>query len=232
MIKVSEAAPNFELVEKVRDAGSEHNHPAGVLTWVDVVEAAVLALVAVSTAWSGFQATKWSGFSLQEISQGLRTTVLSQEKATLAGQDHLYDALTFNAWLKAKAEHNEYLAAFYARRFRPEYATVFAAWLKLEPFQNKVAPPGPSFMQEYIPANAQESARLNEEAKARFEKGVAMRETSEEYVRVTVFLATVLLCTAIGQRIRTRWARSGVAVAASILLASSAYYLLTLPRTW
>lgn len=225
-----ESTSNIEFVEKAlhSDHHSGHAHPA----WIEILEAFLLALVAVSTAWSGFEAAKWSGYSAEQISIGLRTTVLAQMKATLAGQDRLYDVFAFNDWLRAKAEHNEHLANFYSRRFRPEYAVIFQEWLKLDPFHNPSVPPGPSFMKEYRDVNAQESARLNEQAKGYFEAGVKMRNTSEEYVRVTVFLATVLLFMAIGQRLRRFWVRKAVAIAACILLAGSAYYLLTLPRSW
>jgi hypothetical protein len=61
---------------------------------------------------------------------------MSQEKATLAGQDHLYDITTFDGWVGAKVSGRDKLAAFYERRFRPEYATAFSAWLKLDPINN------------------------------------------------------------------------------------------------
>jgi hypothetical protein len=87
-------------------------------------------------------------------------------------------------------------------------------------------------MPEYSNANAQESARLNAEASECFEKGMTMRENSDEYIRVTVFLATVLLLTGIGQRLRRFWARATLVSVALILLGISAYRLMTLPRVW
>lgn len=120
----------------------------------------MLAIVAVATAWSGYQAAKWDARSAENYSLASRTTVMSQGKATLAGQDRLYDITAFNAWTTAKVDGKEKLAAFYQRRFRSEYATAFAAWWKLDPINNPSAPPGPIFMPEYTNANSQESAKF------------------------------------------------------------------------
>jgi hypothetical protein len=147
-----------------------------------------------------------------------------------AGQDRLYDISTFNAWIAAKMEGNDNLAGFYQRRFRPEYATAFAAWQKLDPFHNPSAPAGPIFMAEYSDANDRESARLAEQAKGYFEKGVSMRETGDNYVKVTVLLATVLLLTALGQRFEIFGSRAAVVAVALVLLVASTYLILTFRR--
>jgi len=227
---MTEPTANVQYVEKALH--SEPTNTQANPTWIEVVEALLLAFVAVSTAWSGFEATKWSGYSTDQMSLGLRTTVLAQSKATLAGQDRLYDVFTFNDWLRAKADHNDRLADDYRRRFRPEYAIVFQKWLTLDPAHNPSAAPGPSFMKEYSSTNAHESARLDDEARSYFEAAERTRHVSEEYVRVTVFLATVLLFLAIDQRLRSLWFRKVVALAACVLFGATALYLLTLPRSW
>ncbi len=198
--------------------------------WVEIVEAVVLAIVAVATAWSGYQAAKWDALSAQDYNLASRTTVASQEKATLAGQDRLYDITSFNGWVAAKVADKEKVATFYQRRFRPEYASAFDAWQKLDPIHNPTAPPGPIFMAEYRSANSQKSAELTEEATGYFEKGVTTRETGDRYVKVTVFLATVLLLTALSQRFEILGPRVAVVAVAFVLLTVSAYWLLMLPR--
>jgi len=156
---------------------------------------------------------------------------MSQEKATLAGQDRLYDITTFNGWVAATTAGNKKLAAFYERRFRPEYAAAFLAWQNLDPFSNPSAPAGPVFMPEYTNANALESAKLNQEAREEFEKGVTTRETGDSYVKVTVFLATVLLLTALSQRFEMLGPRVAVVAVAFVLLIISTYWIVILPRT-
>jgi hypothetical protein len=226
-----EALSNVEFAHKIYEHGQQHSPPADY--WeqcVEIVEAALLAIVAIATAWSGYEVAKWSAVSIQEYNLASRVTVLSQEKATLAGQDRLYDITTFNGWVAAKVGGKEKLAAFYQRRFRPEYAAAFAAWWKLDPINNPTAPPGPIFMAEYTNANSQESAKLVQQAQCHFEKGVSMRDTGDKYVRVTVFLATVLLLTALSQRFKIFGPRIAVVAVALVLLVMSTCWILTFPR--
>ncbi len=226
-----EATSNVEFAHKIHEEGHHHALPTDHRArWIEIVEAVVLATVAVATAWSGYQASKWDALSASHYNLATRTAVVSQEKATLAGQDVLYDITTFNAWVDATLAGKDKLAAFYQRRFRPEYATAFAAWQKLDPIHNPSAPAGPIFMSEYSNANKEESATLSEEAKTYFEKGVIMRETGDNYVKVTVLLATVLLLTALSQRFEIFGPRVAVVAVALVLLVISTYWIFTFPR--
>jgi len=75
-----------------------------------------------------------------------------------------------------------------------------------------------------------ETAKLNEQAASTFEQGNVAREHSDEYVRVTVTLATLLLLTSIGQRFKVHAVRVGLTVVALLLLCVPIYRVLTLPR--
>ncbi len=228
---MSEATSNVEFAQKIHEHG--HHHASATdrrARWVEIGEAVVLAIVAVATAWSGYQAAKWGALSSEHYNIASRTTVLSEEKATLAGQDRLNDITTFIAWVAAKVTGRDKLATFYQRRFRPEYAAAFAAWWKLDPVNNPSAPAGPIFMAEYTNANGQASAQLAEKAKGHFEKGVSMRETGDKYVKVTVLLATVLLLTALSQRFEIFGPRVAVIAVAFALLVMATYWILTFPR--
>src|SRR5580692_3689134 len=87
-----EATSNVEFAHKIHEQGHHHGSPSGShAEWVEILEAVVLAIVAIATAWSGYQASRWGALSAENYSRASRTTVLSQEKATLAGQDRLYD---------------------------------------------------------------------------------------------------------------------------------------------
>jgi hypothetical protein len=226
-----EATSNVEFAHKIHEQGHHHESSSGSRAeWVEILEAVLLAIVAIATAWSGYEASRWGALSAENYSRASRTTVLSQEKATLAGQDRLYDIVTFNGWVASKVASRDKVAAFYERRFRPEYAIAFQAWSKLDPINNPSAPQGPIFMPEYKNANAAESAQLAEQAKAYFEKGVSTRDTGDDYIKVTVFLATVLLLTALSQRFKVLGPRIAVAAVAVVLLCISGYWLLILPR--
>ena len=87
---------------------------------------------------------------------------------TLGGQQRLLDVTTFNTWIEARFEGRTELMALYERRFSPEYKVAFDAWLATDPFSNPEAPPGPSFMPEYVNPQLERGAQMNELADRTF----------------------------------------------------------------
>ena len=131
---------------------------------IEIIEALILALVAVATAWSGYQAAQWAGKRAEKYAEASRLRVTAEGLATLAGQERIYDSDTFNSWLAAKLDRQEEAAEFFERRFRDEYRPAFAAWLGTDPFKNAQAPPGPIFMPEYHNAKHEQFLSLNKQA--------------------------------------------------------------------
>jgi hypothetical protein len=197
---------------------------------VEIIEALILALVAVATAWSGYQAASWAGKRAEQYAMANRLRVAAEGLATLAGQERIYDSDTFNSWLAAKVGGQEKAAEFFERRFRDEYRPAFAAWLGTDPFNNAQAPPGPIFMPGYHNAKHEEFVGLSKQATDVTDQGTKSGEIGDQYVRITVLLATVLLITAIGQRFRFKAARVAFMVLAWLLLCLPLWQLLMLPR--
>jgi hypothetical protein len=197
---------------------------------IEIIEAFILALVAVATAWSGYQAAEWAGKRSQQYAEATRLRVTAEGLATLAGQERIYDSDTFDSWLAAKLDGKEEAAGFFERRFRDEYRPAFAAWIGTDPFKNAQAPPGPIFMPEYHNAKHEQFLGLNKQAAEIADRGTKSGETGDEYVRITVLLATVLLITAIGQRFRFKAVRIVFMILACLLLCLPLLRLLMLPR--
>lgn len=59
---------------------------------------------------------------------------------------------------------------------------------------------------------------MNEQANATFEQGTQARSVSDDYVRTTVVLATVLFLLALSQRFLVRQVRVGVLIVAGALM--------------
>ena len=228
---MAETTSNIEFAHRIHESGHHGGGPGRHgQEWLEILEAIVLAAVAVLTAWSGYQAAKWDARSAAAYARASGVTVQAQEQQTLAGQEHLYDIITFDSWLEARHRGDESLAAAFQRRFRPPFVVAFEAWMKTDPLHDPKAPPGPSFMPEYKSARLDRARELGEESRADFERGVATRETGDEYVRITVILATVLLLTALAQRFKIRAARTGLLGVASVMLVFAVYWILTFPR--
>ena len=197
---------------------------------IEIIEALILALVAVATAWSGYQAAEWAGKRAQEYAKANRLRVTAEGLATLAGQERIYDSDTFNSWIAAKLDGKAQAAEFFERRFRDEYRLAFAAWMKTDPYNNTQAPPGPIFMPDYHNAKHEQFLGLTKQAADIADQGTKSGETGDQYVRITVLLATVLLITAIGQRFRFKFVRVVFMILAWLLLCLPFWQLLTLPR--
>jgi len=197
---------------------------------IEIIEAVILALVAVATAWSGYQAAQWAGKRAEDYSKASWLRVSAEGFATLAGQERIYDSDTFDGWLTAKLNGKEKEADFLERRFRNEYRTAFIAWMKTDPFNNLQAPAGPMFMPEYHNAKHEQFVEFSKQSADVADQGTKCGEIGDQYVRITVLLATVLLITAIGQRFHFRIVRIVFMILAWLLLSLPVWQLLSLPR--
>ena len=226
---MGEANANAEVAHHLRAHGAhdgERRHEA-----LEILEAVLLALVAVLTAWSGYQAAKWDGDSAREYATASRLRVEADQYFGRSGQTLDYNAATFNTWLEATARGEKAVAALMAQRFTPEYREAFEDWLALDPLDNPdAAPAGPRYMPSYEDPLEDKSEELSRQSSEAFEAGVHSRETGEKYVRVTVVLATVLFLVALGQRFDVRGVRRGLIVVSGVLLVYGVVIMATLPR--
>ena len=197
---------------------------------IEIVEVAVLALVAIATAWSGYQATQWGGRQAVLYGQASTTRFAADAASTRGGQILVADSSMFTAWLQARAAGDAQLQAVLVRRFSPEYGTAFAAWLRTNPFTDPSAPPGPGYMPGFSQPDLEQAAASNDQAAALFAEGTDARETANKYVRDTVLFATVLFLIAVAQRFRERRIRIGANALALSLLAYSLISVVILPR--
>lgn len=178
---------------------------------VEILEAILLAVVAVSTAWSGYQTARWDGRQAHLYGLSNKERAAQNREATKSGQQRIYDTTTFGFWLQETAT-GHHQAALFVRRFRPEYRVAFDAWIKTGFFHNLKAPPGPILMPQYHNAAGERAAAYDRQTSATFEEGTEARETGDHYLRNTVLLATVLFLTALSQRFKVRPRRADCGV--------------------
>lgn len=217
-----------KLVEQPEGSPAAEGHNWEQLA--EILGVIVLALVAIATAWSGYQAARWDGRQAFLYGTASRLRIEADETITLGGQQKLLDVSTFNTWIQAKQAGDEQLAALYVRRFSPEYKVAFDAWLKTDPFHDPSAPPGPAFMREYVNAGNVAGQKLNDEASATFDEGTEARETAERYVRQAVLWASVLFLVAIAQRFKFRAVRMAAGIIALVVLIYAISGIVAFPR--
>ena len=223
----------FGAGEVAHHLGHDHGHDGGKRGWseqtIEILEALLLAVVAVATAWSGYQAARFDGRQAHLYGLSSKYRLVATQHATRGGQEQIYDTTTFDFWLQSKAAGNTKTAALFVKRFRPEYRPAFVAWMATDPFHNPKAPAGPIVMPQYHNANLEASAKWEERATAAFEEGTTARETGDKYLRNTVLLATVLFLTALSQRFKVRNVRLGLMVVSGVLLVIALYFVGTYP---
>ncbi len=197
---------------------------------IEFIEVGVLAIVAVMTAWTGYQGTQWGGRQSQLYAEASSTRLQAEALSTHAGQVLVADATIFTGWLQARNAGDAKLEAELERRFSPEYHNAFEQWLLTDPFTDPNAPAGPVAMPGFTTAEYDQAAEMNAQASAMLDEGTAARETANKYVRGTVLFASVLLFIAIAQRFKTPGIRMAANVLALGVLAFALYSVLHLPR--
>jgi hypothetical protein len=196
---------------------------------LSIAEAVLLSLVALLAGWSGYAAAKWSTESRVALAEALT----AQTKANRGNLEALslrnFDSSTFEAWFAAYTADNERAMAVAERRFRPEFRVAFDAWRATSPESNPQAPPGPTYMPQYRQPELATATRLDREADAAFAEGVEAGERSDDYIRTTVFLATVLFLVGISTQFPLRGVRYGLVAVGAVLLVFSVVQLAQLP---
>ena len=164
-----------------------------------------------------------------EIAQSSTLRNLATRDDLTAVSTRNFDASTFNAWFIAFTLNSPQKEAIAERRFRPAFRVAFNAWMATNPLHNPHAPPGPTYMPQYkLPAQEQADA-LDKQASAKFQEGNHAGLVSDEYVRITVFLAAVLFLVGIGSSFKMHSVRYALIAVGSVLLVASLVLILHQP---
>jgi len=195
---------------------------------ISVVEASLLAIVAVLAALSGYSAARWATHSSVLLAKASAERSLSNAASLDALNSLNFDVTSFNDWFAAFVAGNQSAMSIAERRFTPNFRNAFHAWLATSPESNPQSPPGPTYMPQYQQPEKVHAAQLSADADSNYSNGVTAGANSDGYILITVYLATVLFLAGIGSHFefrRIRYAMAGLSVAiltfAVVLLAIS-----------
>jgi hypothetical protein len=214
---------------------TEASHGAGpsraelLERWTEILSALMLGLVAMATAWSGYQSARWGGVQSTKYSEASALRVESTRASTLAGQQMQIDVGLFANWINAFADENEPLESFYRERFREEFMPAFEAWVATDPANNPEAPSSPFVMPGYQLAASQQAQDLEQRAAHTFEEGKEANQQSDDYILNAVILASVLFLAGIAPRFEWLPVRVVIIVIAFVLLGLGVYNIVTYP---
>jgi hypothetical protein len=171
---------------------------------LEIVAAMLLALAAVSTAWSSYQASRWNGEQAKTFSRSTATRIESTRESGLADSQSQIDVATFTQWVNAYAQKQTKLADFYYRRFRSEFKPAVAAWIATRPLRNANAPLTPFAMPQYRLAAREEADRLEAGAEVLSAKARTNVQRATNYVLAVVLFAVSLFFAGMSMKLRAR----------------------------
>lgn len=197
--------------------------------WVEIVATVLLALAAVATAWSSYQANRWNG---EQAKASARVNALRIEAARaqgLAEGQTQVDIGMFFQWVNATAADDTELADFYDARFRPEFRPAFDAWLATEPLTDAEAPPTPFAMDEYQLQAATDAERLDAEAEVMSARVRQNIQRSANYVLGVVMFAVALFFAGMSAKLRSPGPRKALLAVGCLVFVGTAIWIATFP---
>ena len=168
---------------------------------VELAAAVLLAVAAVTTAWSSYQASRWNGEQAKTASAVNKTRIEAARAADLASSQTQVDIATFIQWVDAYAQDEGELASFYRERFRPEFKPAFDAWIATRPLRTPGAPQTPFAMPQYRLAAAADAARLDADAEVLAAQVRSYIQRSSNYVLGVVLCAVALFFAGISTKL-------------------------------
>ena len=205
------------------------NRPEGGRERIEVIATVLLALAAVATAWSSYQAARWNGEQAKTTSAVNKARIEAARASGLANAQTEIDVATFTQWVDAYALNERELAAFYFRRFRPEFKPAVNAWIATRPLRSPDAPLTPFAMPQYKLAATANAERLDRRAEALAAAARRNIQRSTNYVLGVVLFAVALFFAGMSTKLRSRDARAGLVVVGCVVFLGPAVWVATFP---
>jgi hypothetical protein len=200
--------------------------------WAEVLTAILLALATVATAWAGYQSSRWHGRQAESAGSSVAQRLEATRTAADANRQVQIDVATFTEWVDAHLEGDAERAAFYRRRFRPEFVPAFDAWLAQRPFTDSAAALSPFAVPQYRLAALEQVDRLEAEAAAAADQVKTDIQRADNYLLAVVLFAAALFFAGISTRLQTARARIAVLGLGCVVFVATAIWLATFPVTF
>ncbi|MGH1563298.1 hypothetical protein [Mumia sp. DW29H23] len=189
--------------------------------WRELVTVVLLSVTAILTAWTGFQASKWSGAMSIAFSQASTARIEASRLDADANRKQTIQVQLFSQWLSAYQQGDTQLADFLEQRFPEPLKTAFPVWIASRPLQNPDAAASPFALPEYaIPETAQAEAS-DARADAKFREALRNNQRGDNYTALTIAFAAVLFFGALAGRMRDRrsqWALLTLGIVGCLVL--------------
>ena len=197
--------------------------------WVEIAATVLLALAAVATAWSSYQATRWNGEQAKTSGSVNKTRIEASRAADLANAQQQVDVATFMQWVDSYARGETRLVTFYRERFREEFKPAFNAWVATKPLQTAGAPRTPFVMPQYRLAAKAEAARLDERAEELAAQVRRNIQRASNYVLGVVLFAVALFFAGMSTKLTAPGLRKAMLVVGYVVFVGTVVWIATSP---
>jgi hypothetical protein len=197
--------------------------------WMEIGATVLLALAAVATAWSSYQAARWNGEQAKASSAANKARIEAARTSGLANAQTQVDVATFSQWVDAYARKESFLADFYFKRFRKEFRPAVQAWLATKPLRNPDAPLTPFAMPEYRLAATAEAARLDQKAEDLAAQVRRNIQRSTNYVLGVVLFAVALFFAGMSTKLTGPGPRKALLLIGCIVFTGAAAWIAASP---
>lgn len=213
----TEREPGHEAAERARDRR------------VELIAAVMLSIATVVTAWSAYQATRWSGEQAASYVTASARRTESVRASSRADSLASIDVAVYLNWLDATQVGDTELAEDLESRMREEFLPAFEAWRATAP--GEAIPPGHPFTRpEYVLADREKAARLEAEASRFFLDGQEANQVSDNFVLAAVMLASVLFFAGLAGTFDSLRAQLFLLVLGALMLLVGTVVVLSLPQ--
>jgi hypothetical protein len=196
---------------------------------IEMIAAVLLSIATVVTAWSAYQATRWSGVQAESYVTASARRTESVRASDRANGQTIVDVDIYLDWLDAVRIGNDALADDLENRMRAEFLPAFEAWRASAP--DEEIPEGTPFTRpEYVLAEAEKSAQLELEASAAFNDGQEANQISDNFVLAAVMLASVLFFAGLAGTFDSFRAQLLLLILAGVMLVGGSIVVATLPQ--
>ena len=198
--------------------------------WRELVAVLLLAVTAIVTAWTGFQASKWSGAMSISFSQASSARIEAARLEGVANRKQTVQVSLFTQWLQAYQADDAELTDFLASRFPEPLASTFPAWIEAQPLKDPQAPTTPFEMAAYVIPELGAAHQADDRADKKFAEALRNNQRGDNYTLLTVAFATVLFFGALSGRMRGMRAQWAFLVLGCIGFVASAGLLIAYPK--
>lgn len=193
----------FHPARRRDGAMTPENKPTEPAYWQELLATILLSWAALGSAFSVWQATRWSGLQAIEFASASAARVEAVRAFGNANVQMAYDASTFLQLALTSLQGEQRVARQVGERFlRKEFQPFAKEWLAMKPLENPDAPPNPFELKSFRNAQYQEGLRLEALASQKVDEAKAANQHSDDYILSTVFFSMGLFFGGLSTKLR------------------------------